>query len=293
MNAQQPGEQANRGPVVVTGSSSGIGAAIARLLAERGHTVFGGRRDVARAGNPERVGAGSVIPLPLDVTDDDSVALAVAEVEERIGRAGRLAGVVNNAGITVNGPAELVGIDDLREQFEVNLVGAVRVSQAFLPILRRSGGRIVNVGSLTARMSFPFAGPYSASKAALAAMSHAMRRELRPHGVRVVLLEPGNIQTGIWDKHIRSVQTLLDRATPDARRAYEHHLKADVRMVDKLKAGGTDPRQVASAVLEALSSERPSSRYAVGLDSKALSALLRVVPSPVSDRLIARFTGVR
>ena len=277
----------------MTGSSSGIGAAITRLLAERGHTVFGGRRDVARAGNPERVGAGSVIPLPLDVTDDDSVALALAEVEERIGRAGRLAGVVNNAGITVNGPAELVSMEDLREQFEVNLVGAVRVSQAFLPILRRSGGRIVNVGSLTARMSFPFAGPYSASKAALAAMSHAMRRELRPHGVHVVLLEPGNIQTGIWDQHIRSVQTLLDRARPDARRAYEHHLKADVRMVDKLKAGGTDPRQVASAVLEALSSERPRSRYAVGLDSKVLSALLRVVPSPVSDRLIARFTGVR
>lgn len=278
---------------MVTGSSSGIGAASARLLAENGHTVFAGRRDVQRAGEPERVGPGSVVYLPLDVTDDESVARALAEVEARIGPAGRLAGVVNNAGITVNAPAELVGMDDLREQFEVNLVGAVRVSQAFLPMLRRSGGRIVNVGSLTARMSFPFAGPYSASKAALAGMSHAMRRELRPHGVHVVLLEPGNIRTGIWDKHIRSVQTLLERATPDARRAYEHHLKADVRMVGKLKAGGSDPREVASAVLEALTSERPRSRYAVGLDSKALSALLRVVPSPISDRLIGLYTGVR
>ena len=277
----------------MTGSSSGIGAAIARLLAERGHAVFGGRRDVARAGDPERVGAGSVIALPLDVTDDESVALARAEVERRLGPDGRLAGVVNNAGITVNGPAELVSMADLREQFEVNLVGAARVSQAFLPILRRSGGRIVNVGSLTARMSFPFAGPYSASKAALAAMSHAMRRELRPHGVHVVLLEPGNIRTGIWDKHIRSVQDLLDRATPDARQAYEHHLNADVRMVGKLKAGGSDPREVASAVLKALNAERPRSRYAVGPDSKALSALLRVVPSLISDRLIGLYTGVR
>ena len=293
MNAQQLEEQAIRGPVVVTGSSSGIGAAIARLLAESGHMVFAGRRDVARAGDPERVGAGSVIAVPMDVTDDGSVGLARAEVERRLGPGGRLAGVVNNAGITVNGPAELVSMEDLREQFEVNLVGAARVSQAFLPMLRRSGGRIVNVGSLTARMSFPFAGPYSASKAALSAMSHAMRRELQPHGVHVVLLEPGNIRTGIWDKHIRSVQGLLDRATPDARRAYEHHLNADVRMVGKLKAGGSDPREVASAVLEALSAERPRSRYAVGLDSKALSVLLRVVPSPISDRLIGLYTGVR
>ena len=277
----------------MTGSSSGIGTAIARLLAERGHTVFAGRRDVARAGDPERMGAGSVIAVPLDVTDDGSVGLARAEVERRLGPDGRLAGVVNNAGITVNGPAELVSMEDLREQFEVNLVGATRVSQAFLPILRRSGGRIVNVGSLTARMSFPFAGPYSASKAALAAMSHAMRRELRPHGVHVILLEPGNIRTKIWDEHIRSVQGLLERATPDERRTYEHHLNADVRMVNKLKAGGSDPREVASAVLEALNADRPRSRYAVGLDSKVLSALLRIVPSPISDRLIARFTGVQ
>lgn len=293
MNAQQPGEQANRGPVVVTGSSSGIGAAIARLLAERGHTVFGGRRDVARAGDPERVGAGSVIALPLDVTDDESVGRARAEVERRLGPGGRLAGAVNNAGITVIGPAELLGMDDLRQQFEVNLIGAVRVSQAFLPLLRRSGGRIVNVGSLTARMSFPFAGPYSASKAALAAMSHAMRRELRPHGVHVALLEPGNIETRIWDEHIRSVETLLERTAPDARRTYEEHLEADMRMVRKLKAGGTDPGEVAKAAFEALNSERPRSRYAVGRDAKALSILLRVVPSPISDRLIARFTGVR
>ncbi|WP_166180865.1 SDR family oxidoreductase [Rubrobacter tropicus] len=293
MSEEHAEERIARSPVVVTGSSSGIGAASARLLAENGHKVFAGRRDIARAGEPEGVGAGSVIPLALDVTNDESVARALAVVEAGIGPAGRLSGVVNNAGITVNGPAELVSMEDLREQFEVNLVGAARVSQAFLPLLRRSGGRIVNIGSLTARMSFPFAGPYSASKAALAAMSHAMRRELRPHGVHVVLLEPGNIQTGIWDKHIRSVQSLLDRATPDARRAYEHHLKADVRMVGRLKAGGTDPREVASAVLEALNSERPRSRYAVGLDSKALSALLRVMPSPISDRLIARFMGVR
>lgn len=293
MSEEHSGEHVGRGPVVVTGSSSGIGAATARLLAERGHTVFAGRRDVAAAGEPERVGTGSVISLPLDVTDDESVVLARAEVERRVGPAGRLAGIVNNAGITVNGPAELVSMDDLREQLEVNVVGPARVSRAFLPLLRRSGGRIVNVGSLTARMSFPFAGAYSASKAALAAMSHAMRRELRPHGVWVILLEPGNVETGIWDKHVSSIETLLDGAAQDARQAYEHHLKADVRMVGRLKARGADPREVAAAVLEALSSERPISRYAVGLDSKALSALLRIIPSPVSDRLIALYTGVR
>ncbi len=151
----------------------------------------------------------------------------------------------------------------------------------------------MNMGSLTARMSFPFGGPYSASKAALAAMSHAMRRELRPHGVHVAFLEPGNIRTGIWDKHIRSVDALLEGADPEARRVYEQDLRADVQMVRKLQKGGGDPETVARTVLHALSTEKPKSRYAVGMDAKALSVILRFLPSSASDRLIARFMGHR
>ena len=279
------------GAVVLTGSSSGIGASCARLLASEGYRVFAGRRDAAENGDPERVGAGSIATLPLDVTDDHSAVLARDEVERLLGPYERLAGLVNNAGSVVVGPAELVSADSLQEQFEVNLLGAVRVSRTFLPMLRHSGGRIVNVGSLTARMTFPFGGPYSASKAALAAMSHAMRRELRPHGVHVALLEPGNIRTGIWDKHIQSVQTLLEETEPEARRVYEEDLRADVEMVRKLRRGGGDPDTVARAVLHALTSDSPKSRYAVGLDAKVLTALLRFLPSAASDRLIARFMG--
>lgn len=282
-----------RGTIVLTGSSSGIGAACARFLASEGYTVFAGRRDIGQAGAPEHVGAGIIVNVPLDVTDERSTFSARAEVERRLGTAGRLHGLVNNAGITVIGPTELLDPDDLREQFEVNLLGAARVSRAFLPLLRRSEGRIVNVGSLTARMTFPFSGAYAASKAALATMSHAMRRELRPHGVHVALLEPGNIRTGIWDKHIGSVEALLEEADPEARRVYEQDLRADIEMVSKLRTGGGDPNSVARTVLHALSSGNPKSRYAVGLDAKALSAVLRFLPSTVSDRLIARFMGHR
>lgn len=293
MSEERTGSPATRGTIVLTGSSSGIGASCARLLAREGYRVFAGRRDVEQTGEPEHVGAGTIVPLPLDVTADESVAIAREEVERLLVPGEALAGLVNNAGTVVVGPAELVGTDSLREQIEVNLIGAVRVSRAFLPLLRRSRGRIVNVGSLTARMTFPFGGPYSASKAALAAMSHAMRRELRPHGVHVALLEPGNIRTGIWDKHVRSVEALLEEAEPEARRAYEQDLRADVEMVRRIQRGGGNPDTVARAVLHALRSEKPKSRYAVGLDAKVLTALLRFLPSAASDRLIARFMGHR
>lgn len=288
---EEPTKITTRRAVVLTGSSSGIGAACARLLAGEGYKVFAGRRDIGEASAPERVGAGTIVTIPLDVTDDESVRLACGEVEQRLEPGGYLNGLVNNAGTVMVGPIELVGADSLREQFEVNLLGAARVSRAFLPLLRRSGGRIVNIGSLTARMTFPFGGPYSASKAALAAMSHAMRRELRPHGVHVALLEPGNIRTEIWDKHVLSVEALLEGADPEARRVYERDLRADVEMVGRIQRGGGDPETVARAVLRALVSEKPKSRYAVGLDAKALTAVLRFLPSPASDRLIARFMG--
>jgi len=279
--------------VVVTGASPGIGAACARELARAGYTVFAGRRDVPAAGAATPTGPGAVVPLALDVTDDESVALALETVERRLAPGGRLVGLVNNAGTVVIGPAELLSMQDLREQYEVNVVGAVRASQAFLPALRRSGGRVVNMGSLTGRVSFPFAGPYSSSKAALAAMTHAMRRELAPLGVRVALVEPGNVRTGIWDKHIRSVEALLERSQPEARRLYERALRADVEMVRGLRTGGADPQSVARAVLHAVDSENPRSRYPVGLDARIFSVLLRFVPSSVSDRLVARFMGLR
>ncbi len=279
--------------VVVTGASSGIGAACVRELARSGYTVFAGRRDIPEMGEATSAEPGDVIPLALDVTDDESVALARETVERRLEPGSRLAGLVNNAGTVFIGPAELLRMEDLREQYEVNVIGAVRVSQAFLPMLRRSGGRVVNMGSLTARVSFPFAGPYSSSKAALAAMTHAMRRELAPLGVRVSLVEPGNVKTGIWDKHIGSVETLLARSLPEARRLYERALRADIEMVRGLRAGGADPRSVARAVLHSIDSEKPRSRYPVGLDARIFSVLLRFFPTAVSDRLVARFMGLR
>lgn len=294
MSENQAGE--NGGPsaaVVVTGASSGIGAACVRELARSGYTVFAGRRDVRTTGTETPMERGSVIPLAFDVTDGESVALARETVERLLGAGGRLAGLVNNAGTVFIGPAELLRMEDLREQYEVNVVGAVRASQTFLPALRRSGGRIVNMGSLTARVSFPFAGPYSSSKAALAAMTHAMRRELAPLGVRVALVEPGNVNTGIWDKHIGSVETLLESSRPDTRRLYERALRADIEMVRGLRAGGVGPQSVARAVLHAIDSEKPRSRYPVGLDARIFSVLLRFMPSAVSDRLVARFMGLR
>src|SRR5688500_3137446 len=192
MAAHTPG----RGAVVITGASTGIGHACALDLDSHGCHVFAG---VRREEDAERLRSerAFIEPVRIDVTDADSIASARDRVGEAVGAAG-LAGLVNNAGIAVPGPLEHLPIDELRRQLEVNLVGQVAVTQAFIPMLRTSRGRIVNIGSIGGRVALPMLGPYAASKHAIEGVSDSLRRELPPWGIEVSVVRPGPIATEIW-----------------------------------------------------------------------------------------------
>src|SRR5438093_12844615 len=184
------------GGAVVTGASTGFGAAIARHLAGRGFRVFG---TVRRAEDEVALARDGVTPVRMDVTDTASIMRAQGEVERALAGA-PLLGLVNNAGIPAAGPLELFPLDELRRVLEVNLIGVVAVTQAFLPLLKASRGRIVNISSVAGRGALPVIGPYAASKFGLEAVSDSLRRELLPFGVRVIVIEPGSFKTAIWSK---------------------------------------------------------------------------------------------
>src|SRR3954470_16636677 len=195
------------GGIVVTGVSSGIGRAAALELDRRGYRVFGGVR-IPEDGESVRSEASErFMPLILDVTDTDAISRARETVERELGSE-PLVGVVNNAGVGSGGPMEALDVDELRKTLEINTVAPVAVTQAFIPRLRASRGRVVNISSIGGRIAQPFLGPYSASKFALEALSDTMRRELRPWGVQVALIEPGNVKTRIWEKGRSQVEEL-------------------------------------------------------------------------------------
>ena len=272
----------------MTGSGSGIGEACALYLDELGFRVFAGVRRRGPAQDLRRKASGRLMPIRLDVTSEASISEARCIVSEALGESG-LRGLVNNAGVVVVGPLELLSTGELRDQFEVNVLGAMAVSRMFLPMIRRGGGRIVNMGSMTGRVSFPFAGPYSASKSALAALTDSLRVELEPWDIPVSLIEPGNVQTHIWNKHLSYVDRLLADLPEGERRLYSDGLAADSRMVKGLMNGGLPPRRVAEAVAHALTSRRPKARYPVGADSRAMALASKLLPDRVRDMLIVRY----
>src|SRR5436309_6994589 len=182
--------------MVVTWTSTGIGAAIARHLAGRGFRVFG---TVRRAEDDAALDRAGVTAVRMDVTDTASIARATEQVERALAGA-PLLGLVNNAGIPAAGPLELFPLDELRRVLEVNLIGVVAVTQAFLPLLKASRGRIVNISSVAGRGALPLLGPDDASRFGREAISDSLRRELLPFGVRVVVIEPGSFKTAIWSK---------------------------------------------------------------------------------------------
>ena len=271
---------------MVTGASSGIGEACARRLAGLGFDVFAGVRKPADGERLAREIQG-VTPLTLDVTDADSIAQAARTVGEQTGGRG-LAGLVNNAGIAVPAPIEHQPIDDFRHQLEVNLIGQVAVTQAFLPQLRTAGGRIVNISSIGGKVAVPLLGAYAASKFGLEGFSDTLRRELRPWGIRVAVVEPGTIATPIWDKGIASGDELEASMSEQAKRDYGP-LIATVRTASEQGAKtGLPPDAVAKDVAHALTSSRPKTRYLVGREAKSRALLARIAGDRPIDAAVAR-----
>jgi NAD(P)-dependent dehydrogenase (short-subunit alcohol dehydrogenase family) len=286
--------------VVITGASTGIGKACALHLARRGWRVFAGvRRDADGAALSQALqpaGPGALAPVRLDVTDGASIAAAAAQVAGALGDA-PLHGLVNNAGIVVAGPLEYVPIDELQRVFAINVTGQIAVTQAFLPLLRRAiagaprgtGGRarIVNMSSVSGLMTLPFMGPYSASKFALEALSDALRMELRPWGIHVAVIEPGQIATSIWEKSLAWADTLEQRLPPEARQRYGPALDAVRARAARLGQLGAPAENVARLVAHALTARAPRQRYVTGR-SAGLRHVFRLLPGELRDWIIAQ-----
>jgi NAD(P)-dependent dehydrogenase (short-subunit alcohol dehydrogenase family) len=274
--------------VLITGASTGIGRATALGLAASGWTVLAGVRKAADGEALSAAGGERVLALELDVTDQAQIEGAV----ERVGELapGGLDALVNNAGIGFGGPLELVPVDDLRSQFEVNVIGPVALTQALLPALRRARGRIVFVSSVGGRVAMGFTAPYAASKHAIEAIGDALRVELRSSNVQVALVEPGSVATPIWDKSRAQGDGLSVPAELAAQ--YGHVPAAMNKVLEDTERRGIPPEQVAATIERALTARRMKARYLIGRDAKAMLLARRLLPDHVFDRVARRALGV-
>lgn len=276
---------------LITGASSGIGRACALDLDALGWRVFAGYRKPADGEALRRDGSDRLVAVQLDVTDAEQIAAAERLVAEAVGDSG-LQGLVNNAGIPVAGPLEFVEIDDLRHQLEVNLIGQVAVTQAMLPHLRVARGRIANITSVGGKVVAPFFGPYSASKFALEAVGDSLRRELHDFGIWVASIEPGSIDTGIWDKGQRLGDELMAARGEEIERTYPGKLDRFRDVARETGERGVPPERVAKAVRAALTARRPKARYVVGSDAHQMIWAQRLLPTRVFDAIVRRQTGL-
>jgi NAD(P)-dependent dehydrogenase (short-subunit alcohol dehydrogenase family) len=272
--------------VLISGASRGIGRATALRLARAGWTVYATVRQSADGEElVAAAGAGAVTPLQLDLTDEAQIAALDGALPER------LDAVVNNAGIVVSGPLETLSAADLREQFEVNVVGAVALTNLVLPRLRQARGRIVFVSSLSGLISTPMTGAYNASKFAIEAIADAWRLELKPWGIKVVLVEPAMTDTDLWRNAPETLEAEAAEMSDEHRELYGEHLDGMRRTVPRMQKMAKPADGVAATIERALTASRPRARYAVGVDVKVQAALSGVTPDRVKDAAFARLTG--
>lgn len=283
---------ADMGAVVVTGASTGIGEACALHLDKLGYRVFAGIRKSTDGDSLRSRASAQLIPIRLDVADETEVQEASRMVADALAGKG-LAGLVNNAGIVVGGMLEFLPLDSLRKQLEVNVIGQIAVTQAFLTSLRKARGRIVNISSLSGLISTPFIGAYCASKFALEALTDALRMELRPWKMQVSLVEPGFIQTSIASKSLAAADELRAQLPPEALELYGPAFGAVGDATQREAAKGSPTEVVVKAVVHALTARRPRTRYVVGPQSAWQIRLARALPDRWLDSLIVRHLGLK
>lgn len=259
--------------VLVTGASRGIGLAVCERMQAAGWDVLAGVRRAADA----KVGT----PVELDLTDRDQWRLH-----------GPLDAVVNNAGVVVSGAIETLDAEELRHQLDVNVVGQVAVTQAVLPRLRESGGRIVFMSSVSGRVATPYTGAYAASKYALEAIADALRIELRPWRIPVSLIEPGAIDTALWQEAETTLDAGIARLSDEHRTLYLDRVNALRKTIRRTQKSAIPAAKVAEAVHAALTARRPKARYVVGADARVQLAL-HALPERLFDSAVARLTGGR
>lgn len=267
--------------VVITGASSGIGRACALYMDRLGWRVFAGVRKESDAASLRGESSGRLTPLILDVTDSRSVKEAARFVAQEVGENG-LSGLVNNAGIPHGGPVEYLNVDEVRAAFEVNFFGVITVTQTFIPLLRAGRGRIVNISSISGLAAMPFVSPYAASKFALEALSDSLRVELSAWDIKVSVVEPGAIDTPIWNKAGGVMENLRKNAPKEALDLYGGVIDS---MQGRFAPHGISAENVSKAIAHALTSRRPKTRYAVGMEGR-LVRLFKHLPDRWRDALI-------
>ncbi|MCA9235284.1 MAG: SDR family oxidoreductase [Planctomycetales bacterium] len=275
--------------ILVTGCSSGIGrATVAALLAEDFH-VFAGVRSTADAERLQAEFGDGVTALTLDVTRAEQIRHAAEDVR-RLAPEG-LAALVNNAGVGAPGPIELADPEELRRLFEVNAIGALQMMQAFLPHLRRGSGRIVNLSSMNGVISLPMVGAYSASKFALEAISDALRIELMPWKIPVVVIRPGQVRTPIFGKARVEIERRRGEVPAHLATGYETPYRRTAKFNDRGDQSATSPEAVARVIVKAITCRRPRRQYHVGWDAIGLRIAQRFVPGRLLDRALGRAIG--
>lgn len=277
--------------ILITGASTGIGETCARRMAKLGYTVYAG---VRRSEDARRLSRESerIVPIILDVTNASQIAAAAAQVSREVNGNGGLLGIVNNAGIALAGPLEFLPIDEFRRQMEINVTGLLAVTQAFMPLLRHSQGRIVHIGSNSGKVSTPFTGAYCASKHAVEALTDAMRVEFHGTGIQVALIQPGAIATPIWEKSTAHAEDVLAKLPPQAEQYYGKAFEALRAGIGEITKRAASPELVADAVEHALLATTPRTRYVVGLDAKLQLAVARFLPDRVMDWALRKVIGL-
>jgi len=278
--------------VLVTGTSSGIGRATALHLAANGVQVFAACRRDSDGAELRQAGGERIVPVLLDVTHDDQIERAVKHIDQATAGAG-LDGLVNNAGIGQSGPVELTSPESLKRIFDINLFGQLAMIRAFLPLLRRKRGRIVNIGSVGARLAIPFGGALCASKAAFEMFSDSLRMELRTEDIHVAVIQPGAIRTPAVDKTLGDADAIIGSLPPEGAARYAAKIREFMRRGHERETKGSPPEVVARAIHHALTARRPRLRYAVGADATMLVTLPRVLPERALDQVRLRMLGMR
>jgi len=277
-----------KGAVVVTGASTGIGRATALHLDAQGYRVFAGVRKQKDATSLKKEGSDRLTPITIDVTKPASITNAKNKVQRAVGSSG-LKALFNNAGVGHGGPIEFMPIADLREAMEVNLIGQAAVTQAFLPLLRKAERpKILFTASIGGRIASPFMSPYNSSKFALEAFADSLRRELMPWKIKVVVIEPGSIATDIWDKAGDTAADRLGKMPAKAKKLYGAQLKTFGGVLQETASRGIPAEKVAKVVERAISRRNPRPRYLVGTDAKVGARLNALTSDRTFDRIIRR-----
>lgn len=274
--------------ILITGTSTGIGLACAQVFIKAGYRVFGSVRKEEDAQRVSKELGQNFIPLLFDVTNIEQIQAAVPKVQKILGENKGLDGLINNAGIAVGGPLQLLPMEDIRWQFDVNVFGLLQVTQAFLPLLGAKKkcpfppGKIINMTSVAGKIAAPFMGAYAASKHAVEAISHSLRRELMLYGVDVIIVGPGAVKTPIWDKGVTQMPEGVEGSD------YEQAIEGFSKFAYKTGQRGIDPILVGELSLKIMESKKPKTRYPI-LNNKFKNWIMpRLLPDRTIDNALAK-----